>query len=516
MTKDIDFINNVNLHGYEIRDVSIQKVEAVPTDSFPKGKILYATITDPGFYYCDGSKWELITSETARKALEGRLKTVEDQLGISGGEGTSLTSRVNTLETELLGTNKKGDTDGVKYQVGVNTSDIGTLKTDVAKNKTDIKTNFDSIKEIDGKIGAVPYEGASITAAIAALQTTDSEHETKISGLETTVGDSNSGLVKDVATLKTTVGDSAKGLVKDVTDLKSTVGDSTNGLVKKVADLETGTLKTSDRVAAITGTSDTSVPSEKAVASYISTKLSGVYAFRGTAQTPEDLPAAGTNGDIYNVAFEKTFGSVTYPAGTNWVYDGGSGQWEPLSGIFDTSVFQTIDNLVKTNLSGNEADKYPSVAVVKAAVDAKADQTTTYTKTEVNGLLDDKVDKLTSHPTSAEGTTATFAKVTVNYQGQVTAGVEKITKADIEGTLDSTQIANFASDVRAASRQIIPNVTLTEEGTLVSHLLGIQYPQVAIYDGNMMVYAAVEYVGTGSVKIYGKSTNNTVTVVISA
>lgn len=41
-----------------------------------------------------------------------------------------------------------------------------------------------------------------------------------------------------VASLQTAVGDSSAGLVKDVTDLKTIVGDNTAGLVKRVSDLE--------------------------------------------------------------------------------------------------------------------------------------------------------------------------------------------------------------------------------------------------------------------------------------
>ena len=47
----------------------------------------------------------------------------------------------------------------------------------------------------------------------------------------------------DITALETTVGDSDSGLVKDVADLKTTVGDSSAGLVKKVSDLEDKTTK---------------------------------------------------------------------------------------------------------------------------------------------------------------------------------------------------------------------------------------------------------------------------------
>ena len=60
----------------------------------------------------------------------------------------------------------------------------------------------------------------------------------RVEALETTVGDSDSGLVKDVDALETVVGDSDSGLVKDVDALETTVGDSEGGLVKDVTDLQ--------------------------------------------------------------------------------------------------------------------------------------------------------------------------------------------------------------------------------------------------------------------------------------
>ena len=67
----------------------------------------------------------------------------------------------------------------------------------------------------------------------------DTDLQTDVSGLKSTVGNSTSGLVKDVTDLQTTVGDSTSGLVKDVDALETTVGDSTSGLVKDVDALET-------------------------------------------------------------------------------------------------------------------------------------------------------------------------------------------------------------------------------------------------------------------------------------
>ncbi len=57
--------------------------------------------------------------------------------------------------------------------------------------------------------------------------------------LKQQVGDSTTGLIKDVAGLQSAVGDgTTTGLIKDVNDLKETVGDGTTGLSKDVADMQ--------------------------------------------------------------------------------------------------------------------------------------------------------------------------------------------------------------------------------------------------------------------------------------
>ena len=72
-----------------------------------------------------------------------------------------------------------------------------------------------------------------------------------ISALETVVGDSSKGLVKDVAdaqsditALETTVGDSSSGLVKDVADIETAIGDESTansilGRIKALEDAQT-------------------------------------------------------------------------------------------------------------------------------------------------------------------------------------------------------------------------------------------------------------------------------------
>lgn len=72
----------------------------------------------------------------------------------------------------------------------------------------------DDAAAVDTAFGRIAAEVARATAAEGALAD-------RATALETKVGDSTKGLVKDVADLKTTVGNAQSGLVKDVADLKA-------------------------------------------------------------------------------------------------------------------------------------------------------------------------------------------------------------------------------------------------------------------------------------------------------
>ena len=66
----------------------------------------------------------------------------------------------------------------------------------------------------------------------------ESDAVNRLVAVETKVGNSSSGLVKDVDGLKTTVGGSGSGLVKDVAGLKTAVGATGTGLTGRVETLE--------------------------------------------------------------------------------------------------------------------------------------------------------------------------------------------------------------------------------------------------------------------------------------
>jgi len=122
----------------------------------------------------------------------------------------------------------------------------------------ELYTAEDESANPEHKAGTVKTASTGVFALIDALKTRVSIAEEKITALETTVGDDNSGLVKSVADnstaigqLQTTVGGEASGLVKDVNDLKTTVGNASSGLVKSVADINESMSTLGKRVTAL-------------------------------------------------------------------------------------------------------------------------------------------------------------------------------------------------------------------------------------------------------------------------
>ena len=84
----------------------------------------------------------------------------------------------------------------------------------------------------EGKITSLESNSATKSELSAAQEALQASVDAKAS--QTDLNSTNSR----VSTLEGKVGDTTSGLVKDVADLKTTVGDASAGLVKKVADLE--------------------------------------------------------------------------------------------------------------------------------------------------------------------------------------------------------------------------------------------------------------------------------------
>ena len=114
----------------------------------------------------------------------------------------------------------------------INDTEYWLMVVDYSQIINDYETRISALEAIVGD------SSSGLVKDVDDLQSDMTTAQSDIGALQVTVGDASSGLVKDVDDLKTTVGDASSGLVKDVDDLQTTVGDASSGLVKDVDDLQ--------------------------------------------------------------------------------------------------------------------------------------------------------------------------------------------------------------------------------------------------------------------------------------
>ena len=277
-------------------------------------------------------------------------------------------------------------------------STVGSLQTSVGALQATVGKDAEGEdKPATGLVKAVADNAADIDSLEGRMDTA----EGAIEALEDTVGDAESGLVKDVADLKTTVGDAESGLVKTVADnkaaiegrmddaegaieaLEGVVGDAESGLVKTVADNKTAF--------------DNYVADHTYTDEQIDAKVSGAFHFKGdaTLETNDEgswtgnlvkdgtVIATPAEGDVYQVGEEE------------YAYDGS--KWVKLGFTLDLTGYATKIELngAKTELQGNIDTKVAQTAYdtkVKALEDADAALATKDTElaakdTELEGLI---------------------------------------------------------------------------------------------------------------------------------
>lgn len=229
---------------------------------------------------------------------------------------------------------------------------------------------------------------SDVTKVVGGLQAIVKSQGDAITTLQNTVGNANSGLVKDVNTLKTEVEAKTTGLLDRVSALETstgsgsnalggrvsaleeTVGDSTKGLVKKVNDnstaissLQTGKADKADTLAGY-GITNAYTKDE------VNSKLSSVYKAQGSKtanQLTSSLLIAANEGYVYNISDALTITDSnkslfvegvksSYPAGTNVVVvkAGSAYKFDVIAGFVDLTAYaKTADQKTITDaLSG--------------------------------------------------------------------------------------------------------------------------------------------------------------------
>ena len=264
------------------------------------------------------------------------------------------------------------------------------------------------LKDANGKLDLVGFAdavaGAQLTKGedgnlkwVKPDTTTIEGLSTAVESLKTTVGDTNSGLVKDVADLKTAVGNAESGLTKEVADLKTSVAGNTANITKNAGDITTNAgniTKNANEIAAVKKDLADNYDTSTEVDEKIAAKISSTYKAAGST-TFAALPAlsAAIEGNVYNISDEFTTtedfveaAGTKYPAGTNIVCIkvGEAYKWDVLAGFVDLSAYETAEAAgakyaTKTELTDGLAGKV-------SVVEGKGLSTEDYTSEEKTKL----------------------------------------------------------------------------------------------------------------------------------
>lgn len=175
----------------------------------------------------------LKNSHASNNSIIGRYNIDPNNVNSAGnfivGNGTSDDDRSNALEIKADGsqviTLKDTSVTGLGIgKITITQSNISfeSLKENSSQEKEIVSFTFEEIQALkNGGSGPVP-----------------AQLEARVSALETTVGNSSSGLVYDVDNLEAIVGNSSSGIVQSVNTLNTTIYTSSTGLVDRVEALE--------------------------------------------------------------------------------------------------------------------------------------------------------------------------------------------------------------------------------------------------------------------------------------
>lgn len=344
------------------------------------------------------------------------------------------------------------------------------------------------LKDSDGKLDLVGFAdavaGAQLTKGedgnlkwVKPDTTTVEGLSTAVKSLQTTVGNSDSGLVKDVNDLKTAVGGADSGLVKDVADLKTSVADNIANIAKNAGDIATNAgniTNNANEIAAVKQDLADNYDTSTEVDEKIAAKISSTYKAAGSVAFAA-LPAlaAAIEGNVYNISDEFTTtddfveaAGTKYPAGTNIVCIkvGEAYKWDVLAGFVDLSAYETAEAAgakyaTKTELTDGLAGKV-------SVVEGKGLSTEDYTseeKTKLAGIA------AGAQVNVIDGVSDEFE---INVEGKV-LGVKgiassKITGLDtsLEGKVDKVIGSSLVPDGDITKLQGLANIKSVASGEL--------------------------------------------------
>ena len=378
-TGAIETINN-NLGGY------LTKADAEATyETIENVAALTKTVGD-----------NKTAAETAIKEAKDLAQEAKDGLA-DKVTNNSLATTLASYQTQDL-TITDFDTEGVQ----------ATVESALLANKNAMAANATAISGLSGRMDAVEALAGN-AATKESLNQVETDLTMWISGLssdlgalEGTVGNSTSGLVKDVADLSANKADAAtveSTYLKKSGDVSLSLGGSSEdatisgelyvassnagatrikgdnllvGSDSGEVEINSGSIEVRNvgedasfkvTVDQVSGSLvDTAIPSTPedghiattgAIKTYVDAEVKVVkdsvasaYTFKGS-KSYEDISAItdAKVGDVYNSTTEVTLSGVKYPVGTNFAWDGAA--WEPLSGTIDISAYATTASVTE-------------------------------------------------------------------------------------------------------------------------------------------------------------------------
>lgn len=477
-----EYFLSLDLKGNSIKNFAVENVETKPASAIA-GRLVYVSGEDAGLYVGTGTSIVKLGEATSADAVAGR---------------------VTALETWRA-----------------------TAQSSIEANATKAAANETAISGIDTRLGTA--EG-KITTAEGKITTLEGEMDTAqqdIDALEVIVSgaDGASGLVKAVADNTAAIGELASAdnvYTKDEVDGKVTALNTEIG--KKLASTDAAaTYQT------IAGMSEyyktTQTYSSSQIDDKISAAVSSVYNVKGTVADEAALNAVATKvkGDVYNITAASSYG----PAGTNVVWDGTA--WDALGGTYDLTPYAKTTDV---NAAVETLNQAIGGKVAQTAYDAKVQEiegtlaTLATTEALTNGL-NNKVDKSTyaTDKTALETsigqkvvanaaiTGATKCKITYDVKGLVTAGAD-LTVDDLPADIPVSKLSGLDAAVKAVRfmQQYTAETTQT-----VAHGLGVQYPQVMVYNTTTgcVIGCQIKYVDANNVEVSGNVALGAITVVVS-
>ena len=393
----------------------------------------------------DSSKNFSLVSKAEHAAIASAQANVIEKIlfkgnGDASASALTITDKGVTIDVSAYA--KQADVTALQTTVGNASSglvkDVTDLKASLAEGGATALAIAEAKKAGDDAlalIGTVPANvGSTPTSTVIdyvdakVAETASGELNTRLSAVETKVGDASSGLGKDVADLMTTVGNAGSGLVKDVADIKTsltetgTVGAKIKANADAIAGIKNGKTLASfgDVEAELTGY-------QKAIAE----NTYAAYAYQAKVDT---LIGEDANKSARAIAKEEADTAVagviasapeafdTLKEIADWI---GSGAVENTT----AASMLTDINTLKTTVGDADSGLVKDVADLKAVGAQKVEASATNGNIKIGGVET----QVYRHATKTEHAAA-FVKVGNDAEGHVVVG-DAIVQADIDAIL---------------------------------------------------------------------------------